>query len=421
MVYLIDRRFNNKNKSAVNRQRFLKRYRRQIRQAVNEKVRDRRITDTDRGAKISIPVRDTHEPTFHHGPGGQASRVFPGNREFTVGDTIQKPAGGAEGNGSEASPEGESMDEFVFDISQREFLDFLFEDMELPNLTKRQLSGLDEIKTRRAGFANVGNPSSIDILRSVRAATSRRVALTASKRRRLRELEETLEFQKQAPAPDLRQIAELQARIEELRERIGRIAYLDDIDIRYRRFEKTPVPHSKAVMFCLMDVSGSMDQYTKDLAKRFFILLYLFLHRKYERTDIVFIRHHTSAKEVDEEEFFYSRETGGTIVSTALEMMRRIIDDRYPVSEWNIYGAQASDGDNWLEDSPRCIELLTGLLPLLQYYAYIEISGNGDRQLWQTYESLVDEKYADVFAMRHISQPADIYPVFRKLFQKQQT
>ena len=421
MVYLIDRRFNNKNKSAVNRQRFLKRYRRQIRKAVNEKVRDRRITDTDRGEKISIPVTDTHEPTFHHGPGGQTSRVFPGNREFAVGDKIRKPAGGGQGTGTDASPEGESLDEFVFDISQKEFLDFLFEDMELPNLAKRQLSGLEEIKTRRAGFAYAGNPSNIDILRSVRAATSRRVALTASKRRRLRELEEALEIQEQAPVTDLRQIAELKSRIDELREQISRIPYLDEIDIRYRRFEKVPVPHSKAVMFCLMDVSGSMDQHTKDLAKRFFILLYLFLHRKYERTDIVFIRHHTSAREVDEEEFFYSRETGGTIVSTALDMMRRIIADRYPVSEWNIYGAQASDGDNWPEDNPRCMELLTGLLPLLQYYAYIEISGDGDRELWKTYQSMADEKYANVFAMRHISQPGDISPVFSKLFQKQET
>lgn len=165
------------------------------------------------------------------------------------------------------------------------------------------MSGLEEIKTRRAGYAHTGSPSNIDILRSVKSAASRRIALTASKRSRIREIEEKLEQLEAAPVPDPTTISELKTRMEELNQQISRVPYLDDIDIRYRRFKKTPVPHSKAVMFCLMDVSGSMDQHTKDLAKRFFILLYLFLHRKYEKTDIVFIRHHTSAKEVDEEDF----------------------------------------------------------------------------------------------------------------------
>jgi uncharacterized protein len=418
MVHLIDRRFNSKNKSTVNRQRFLRRYRRQIRESVNEKVRQRSITNTTTGEKISIPVSDTHEPTFHHGAGGRASRIFPGNKEFVVGDRISRPSGGGSGQGANASDEGEGIDEFVFNISQKEFLDILFEDMELPNLTKRQLSGLEEIKFQRAGFAFTGGPNNIDILRSLKSATSRRIALTAAKRAKLKELEAQMETEQNSPVPNLIQLNDLKQQIELLREQISRIPYLDDIDIRYRRFEKKPAPHSKAVMFCLMDVSGSMDQYTKDLAKRFFILLYLFLHRKYEKTDIVFIRHHTTAKEVDEENFFYSRETGGTVVSTAIHMMKEIIEARYPVSEWNIYGAQASDGDNWPEDNLQCINLLTALLPMLQYYAYIEISSHGSRELWKTYEQL-DEKFNPVFAMRHIRTPADIYPVFKKLFQKQ--
>ena len=104
------------------------------------------------------------------------------------------------------------------------------------------------------------------------------------------------------------------------------------------------------------------------------MLLYLFLTRTYERIDVVFIRHHTVAKEVDEEDFFSSRETGGTVVSSALDLMREIILDRYPTANWNIYAAQASDGDNWEDDSPRCRDLLIhGILPLVQYFAYVEI------------------------------------------------
>jgi len=171
-------------------------------------------------------------------------------------------------------------------------------------------------------------------------------------------------------------------------------------------------------MFCLMDVSGSMTQATKDLAKRFYILLYLFLRRNYERIDVVFIRHHTSAKEVDEEEFFYSRETGGTIVSSALRLMQQIIEDRYPPGEWNLYCAQASDGDNWNDDSPICRDLLVRqIMPAMQYYCYVEITPREHQTLWHEYEA-VAEHFADSFAQQQIVDAGDIYPVFRKLFQK---
>lgn len=181
---------------------------------------------------------------------------------------------------------------------------------------------------------------------------------------------------------------------------------------------KQPVPRSKAVMFCIMDVSGSMDQATKDIAKRFFILLYLFLQRNYEKTEIVFIRHHTSAKEVDEDEFFHSRETGGTVVSSALRLMQEIIQDRYSPEQWNIYGAQASDGDNWGEDSDVCRDILIDeLLPNCQYFSYIEITNNEHQALWNVYETIHDQ-YPDSFALQHIRGVGDIYPVFRELFHK---
>ncbi|GAL10114.1 UPF0229 protein YeaH [Vibrio astriarenae] len=178
------------------------------------------------------------------------------------------------------------------------------------------------------------------------------------------------------------------------------------------------MPSSQAVMFCLMDVSGSMDQATKDIAKRFYVLLYLFLNRRYENVEVVFIRHHTQAKEVDEHEFFYSQETGGTIVSSALKLMKEIVDERYPSSEWNIYAAQASDGDNWADDSPRCKELLVNkLLPTCQYYSYIEITRRSHQTLWHEYEK-VQSEFSN-FAMKNIRSTDDIFPVFRELFAKE--
>lgn len=415
MSFFIDRRSNSKNKSAVNRQRFIHRYRSQIKDAVEKSIAERSITNTDGGEKVGIPARDTREPIFQHGKGGRYKSILPGNREFTQGDRIKRPEGGGSGGGAgEASNQGEGMDNFVFELSRDEFLDFLFEDMALPNLSKRILTGSDEIKKIRAGFSAEGTPSNINIIRSMRSAIARRIALGAAKRRELRELETHLEEYTDKTSP---LYMEVQAKIDDLRRQLARIPFLDDIDIRYHRHDEQIVPHSKAVMFCLMDVSGSMDQYTKDLAKRFFILLYLFLERNYEKTDVVFIRHHTRAEEVDEERFFYSRETGGTVVSSALELMNDIISARYPISEWNIYCSQASDGDNWPEDDARCLTLLRRILPSLQYYAYIEITDKGPKSLWRTYQT-IQEQFPEVFAMQNIKGPADIYPVFHELFSK---
>ncbi|GAB1261228.1 YeaH/YhbH family protein [Aurantivibrio plasticivorans] len=421
MSYIVDRRLNSKNKSAVNRQRFLRRYRQHIKKAVSEAVSRRSITDIEHGEKIKIPTKDISEPVFHHGNGGVQGRVLPGNKQFNQGDRIPRPpSGGGGGGGSNASDSGEGMDDFVFQITQEEFLDFMFEDLELPNLVKRQLAGSEEFRMRRAGISNEGNPGQINIVRSLRSANARRIALTGGKRKRLNALEKELAELEAVPI-ELRnhsRIEELLADIAKLRSRISKVPWLDDFDIKYNLHVKEPEPSSKAVMFCLMDVSGSMNQATKDIAKRFFILLYLFLQRNYEKTEVVFIRHHTSAKEVDEEEFFYSRETGGTIVSSALQLTKEVLEQRFPTNEWNVYIAQASDGDNWNDDSSICYDLLVNdIMPKVQYYSYIEITPRDHQALWEEYEG-VHAAYPETFAMQHIVDIGDIYPVFRELFQK---
>ncbi len=421
MSYVIDRRPNGRNKSAVNRQRFLQRYRKHIKKAVAEAVSKRSITDLERGESISIPSKDISEPVFHHARGGRRDTVFPGNKEFVTGDRLPRPkAGGGQGGGGKASDSGEGMDDFVFQITQDEFLEFMFEDLELPNLVKRRLAGMDSFKYVRGGIVNEGIPARINIIRSLRAAHARRISLSGANRRRLRELEAELE-ELMALDPfrrDQSRVEQLEAEIAHLKHRIGRIPWLDTFDLKYNFNIRKPNPTTNAVMFCLMDVSGSMTQHTKDIAKRFFILLYLFLKRNYERIDVVFIRHHTSAREVDEEEFFYSRETGGTIVSSALRLMRDVMEERYPASDWNIYAAQASDGDNWNDDSPACSDLLIKqIMPQLQYYSYVEITPREHQALWHEYEK-VKEQFPETFAQQQIVDIGDIYPVFRELFQR---
>ena len=414
---IIDRRLSGKNKSIGNRERFLKRYRDQIRDAVRRAVGDRSIRDIDKGETVTVPRKDVSEPTFRHGPGGTREYVIPGNKEYARGDKIARPKSGGAGGGGRASRDGEGEDDFTFTLSREEFMQVFFDDLALPNLVKTQLAEAPEFKYRRAGFTGDGTPNNIHVLRSMRGALGRRIALGGEQRRKLRELRTRLAEARRNPAALANEIAALEEEIERLQRRLRNIPYLDPIDLRYRNRVRVPQPVSRAVMFCIMDVSGSMDEARKDMAKRFFILLYLFLTRHYEKTDVVFIRHHTQADEVDEHEFFHATESGGTVVSSALTLMRDIIRARYPSREWNIYAAQASDGDNWGQDSVKCRELLgAGILPLTRYFAYVQVAP-GEQSLWEEYTRVAAE-YPQ-FAMRMIDGPADIYPVFRDLFKKE--
>ncbi len=414
----IDRRPNGKNKSAVNRHKFIRRYKNQIKKAVSDAIAERSITDLDRGEKINIPAKDISEPVIHHGPGGHRETVHPGNTDFVTGDRLARPQGGSGGaGGGKASNSGEGMDDFVFQISREEFLDLFFEDLELPDLIKTQLQKLMREKTVRAGYTSDGVPTNINIIRSLKGALSRRIALRSPLQNQLREAEEELDALRLINDEDSARASALREKIAHLKTRIKAVPFIDTFDLRYNNRVKQPYPSSQAVMFCLMDVSGSMDQAKKDIAKRFFTLLYFFLTGTYDHIDLVFIRHHTIAKEVDENEFFYSRETGGTVVSSALKLMEEIIDKRYSPTEWNIYAAQASDGDNWSDDSPLCKELLIkSIMPRTQYYAYIEITEDTPRGLWREFQGV--KKVHSNFAMQRIEKVADIFPVFRKLFKK---
>lgn len=417
MSQFIDRRPNSKNKSAVNRQRFLRRFKNQIKKAVNAAASKRSITNIDQGEKIKISRKDIYEPRLRHGRGGSWEFVHAGNKEFNPGDHIKR-AGEEKGEGGQASDSGAGWDEFGFEISRAEFLEMFFEDLELPNLIKKQLATTATFKQIRAGYMTSGSPTNISIIRSLRNAHARRIALRFPHREAIQNAEEELKQLLLTKKEDADEVKKIQQQIKALKEKLIKIPYIDPFDLRYRNRIKQPLPSTQAVMFCVMDVSGSMDEAKKDIAKRFFILLYLFLTHNYKKIEVVFVRHHTVAKEVDEQEFFYSRETGGTVVSSALELTRDIIRARYPVSDWNIYIAQASDGDNWSADSPYCQELLmTQLIPLVQYYAYVEIMPRYHQSLWEAYLP-VKERHQN-FAMQTINDLIDIYPVLRELFKRQ--
>jgi len=430
-VNLIDRRLNPSGKSLPNRQRFIRLAKAAIKDAVARSIRERALGDVESKEVVSIPMKRIAEPRLRHSSqGGDRDQVLPGNKEFVRGDTLPKSKSGEGGKGSKGSPDGEGEDEFRFTISAEEYLNALFEELELPDLAKAQLKDTAVVRYHRAGHSASGSPTNLNLVRTLRHSLARRICLGRPKAADLAALDEEIAdleaLEDRGMAFDA-QLAEIEARRRALRGKAQRVAYIDPVDLRYNRFEAVPQPSAQAVMFCLMDVSGSMTEDMKDLAKRFFLLLHLFLSRQYQHVDVVFIRHTSEAKEVDEETFFNSRETGGTVVSTALAEMRRVIEDRYPVDEWNIYAAQASDGDNYSSDSQTCLQLLTEeILPICQYFAYVEVydprqeeiflSSLNVSELWKDYASVAPAR--PNFAMKRVFSKSDVFPVLHQLFAK---
>jgi len=432
VTYFIDRRLNPKGKSLANRQRFIRRARAQIREAVQKSLKDSGVADIAKDRKIRISSQGTREPHFRLDPkkGGERDFVLPGNKEYVPGDQIKKPKQGEGGAGKEAADSGEGEDDFEFTLHQDEILDIFFEDLELPNLVRTALTEVPAQNFKRAGITTSGSPNQINLVRTMRNSYGRRLALKRPNLEDVAALEkEIADIETKGGEGADERIAALKVELEKVNARRKWIAYVDPLDVRYNAYTEQPVPTSQAVMFCLMDVSGSMGEREKDLAKRFFVLLHLFLKRRYEKVDIVFIRHTHDAQEVDENTFFYSRQSGGTIVSTALDKMIEIQRERYTTADWNIYAAQASDGYTQSGDAKRCVELLNGeLMPLCQYYAYIEIlderemevfaSEEAGAELWRAYRTVAAAW--DNFATKRIAKPSDIFPVFHELFEKQE-
>jgi len=414
-IHIVDRRLNPGSKSLENRQRFLRRAKALVQSAVKKTSHDRDIKDVLEGGEVSIPLDGMDEPRFRR-EGGTRDMVLPGNKKFIEGDMLPRP--NQSGGRGSAPGEGDSEDAFRFVLSRDEFVDLFLDDLELPDLAKRKLAEVESEGIRRAGYATSGSPANISISRTVSRAMARRVALRRPRPEEVAALEAELET-----CGEARRV-ELLAEIEHLKAKARRIPFIDPIDIRYRRFETTPKPIAQAVMFCLMDVSGSMTEHMKDLAKRFYTLLYVFLKRRYRHVEIVFIRHTDRAEEVDEDTFFHGPASGGTLVSSALQEMHDIVRSRFRPADWNIYAAQASDGDNSTSDGEAVRHLLIDkILPVSQFFAYLEVGQDAgltfempDSSLWTLYERL--RAAGAPLSMRKVCERSEIFPVFHDLFQR---
>jgi uncharacterized sporulation protein YeaH/YhbH (DUF444 family) len=419
MAHLIDRRANDRGKSAVNRERFLRRYKSHIQTAVKKMIGERRLADMEQGGEVRVPRKDISEPSFGFGHGGDREIVLPGNREYVAGDRIARPQGGGGGGNSGGTGEGTSEDAFVFSLSREEFMQIFFDDLELPNLARTEFGRTEQRTSIRSGFTKSGVPANLAIIRTLRQSLARRIALAGSIARELATLE--AEFAIAAAVGHAERAAWLHDELQRLTRRRGQLPFIDEPDLRYRNRVWRPEPIARAAMFCLMDVSASMDEDKKDLAKRFFTLLYLFLTRKYGEVDLVFVRHTDDAEEVDEDTFFHDTRSGGTVVFSALDLAEKIRAERY-ARGWNVYVAQASDGDAFGADPARSARFLREkLLPATRYYAYLELAdpraSDHPSSLWAEYERVAEA--AGNLAMKRASQRDQIYPVFRELFRKE--
>ncbi len=388
-MYIVDRRLNPGGKSLENRQRFLRRAKALVQGAVKKSSEGRDIRDVLEGGEVSIPLDGMNEPRFRR-EGGTRDMVLPGNKKFVEGDMLPRSG---EGRGRATAPgEGDSEDAFRFVLSRDEFVDLFLDDLELPDLAKRKLAEANSEGLQRAGYATSGSPANISVSRTVRLALARRVALRRPRPETIAALEAELEDCDEARR------SELLAEIEALKAKVRRIPFIDPIDIRFRRFET--------------------------VAKRFYMLLYVFLTRRYRHVEIVFIRHTDRAEEVDEDTFFRGPASGGTLVSSALQAMDEIVKSRFRPADWNIYAAQASDGDNSISDGEAVSRLLTEkILPVSQFFAYLEVGEAGgttfdmpDSSLWTLYQRLRAD--GAPLSARKVNDRSEIFPVFHDLFQR---
>lgn len=420
--HIIDRRENPKGKNLPNRQKFLAKVKKHMKAQIRGAMGKRNITDTG-GETVGVPIDGINEPSFDYDRGtGEWDRILPGNKQFITGDRVRKPKKGEGGGGTKGGNQGGGEDDFRFNISKDEYLDLVFEDLELPDMVKKSEKAATAWHRMRAGFKTDGNPSQLDLVRSLKNSLGRRLALRKPIERDIEQLEQLLD--------DSDDPENLLDEIEKLKRKRNAIPWVDPMDIRYRRWDLKPLPNSQAVMFCLMDVSGSMGDREKEIAKRFYLLLYLFLQRKYEKVQIVFVRHTEIAKEVGEDEFFHSQESGGTVVSSGLRLVDDIIKSRYPLDAWNIYIVQASDGDNHSSDNADVRDLMMEIIPKVQYYVYAEVRETDSTNqlalyfgsksgLWSIFEELIPT-HAQLAAVK-IPNVDQVVDIFRRVFARERS
>lgn len=362
------------------------RHREKVREAIRENIADilaeESIIGRDRQRVIKVPIRGIKEYRFVYG--NQNPQVAQGNGSSQRGQVVGRKREQGEGPGDRAGDQP-GVDYYETDVRLDELLELMFEDLELPDLERKRLRDLEsERQTKRKGFRQVGIRSRLD---------KRRTVLSRVRRKRA-----TISAEGGEPA---------------------RRFPFHESDLTYRHVSTDIRRESNAVVFCLMDTSGSMDTVKKYLARSFFFLLYQFIRSRYQRVELVFIAHHTTAQEVPEDEFFYKGESGGTMISSAYRRALEIIDERYHPSLWNVYAFHCSDGDNFETDNPAALRAARELTDVSNLFGYGEIKPLGSRYYESSMLNVFRRLDAENFQTVLIERREDVWPSFKALLSKE--
>lgn len=435
----IDRRKADKNKSAPNRQKLIKRVRGFVKSSTPASIGQNVGSTSTSHSPINVASSALEEPWFAYERGGTTSKVYIGNDKFDRGDEIKHQENEGDGKGG-AGPGANGEDDFVVNVASNEFFDLFFEDCELPNLENEKVTDRLDTKYQPAGFSTTGIPAQLSVTRSYKQSLGRRRALLSPYRKELQELQLELAALLLAELDqiDHERCAFLEERIAGLQRKIMAYDAFDKVDLRFKKKEQKPLHTVEAVLFLAMDISGSMDEHKKKISRRWFALLFAFISKRYPGAQLRFFAHTETAWELNEAEFFSTKINGGTVVSPMLKLINTIIRDDYDPAQTNIYFSHASDGDNYESDDNAVYEELVGpdgLLSKLQFFSYVEADHNGtlysslpimsavnnkdDSELWESYAAAKDdEASAERVSMIHITNPDDCYTAFKKVFKK---
>lgn len=382
----------NADRSASDRRRHKKKIEDAIKRGAHDIIAEESIIGKDGKKKIKVPVRGIKEYRFVYGDNDTNQKVgsAPG-KDVRRGQKIGEANQSSQAPGKPGDNAGEEY--YEVEVTLEELAQYLFADLELPELARKTITNIVGEKFKRHGYRNKGIRPRLD---------KKKTAINRIRRKK---------------AIQARKIADGQdpAEVEE-----ERVPYHDN-DLKYKHIKKDVKESSNAVIFFVMDISGSMSKQKKFLARSFYFLLYQFINHRYENCEVVFVAHDTSAYEVDEEKFFKRGNSGGTIVSSGLQMVSDIVEKRYHPSSWNIYCFQCSDGDNFPSDNEKTLKLVDKLKSFCQLFGYCEIEPAENEMSWgqrNKLASIYEGKVDSSFKIVRISSKENIWPAFRRLLGK---
>jgi len=372
------------DRSASDRRRHKQKIERAIKEGIHDIVAEESIIGQDGKKRIKIPVRGIKEYRFVYGDNTNNKKVgsAPGSdirRGQKIGDSKKTP-------GKSNSPGNEPGEEFYeVEITLEELAHYLFDDLQLPDLEKKSLKKVIDEKIKRKGYRKEGIKPRLDKKKS---------AIQRIKRKKATSRDGPIEGKENFP--------------------------FHENDLIYRHFKPAQKECVNAVIFFVMDISGSMTKEKKFIARSFYFLLYHFIRSKYEHTEIVFISHDTAAQEVNEDQFFKRGNSGGTLVSSGLELTCEIINKRFHPNSWNIYCFQCSDGDNWPEDTLKTLAVAEKIRDWSQLFGYCEIIPGGETSSSWFEDSRLSKVYQPISGRKlkivSIASKSDIWPSFKQLF-----